>query len=553
MQLIESHRESRRTWLKQSLALAAGASWIAPASAQISSLNEAINKAGRQRMLSQRMAKSGLALGQGVELKRAEKILFDSMAWFDRQFVELKAYAPTPEIEASYKALEPVWSDYKSALVGSAPDRSAAPILLGLDAKVLKLTHQCTAQLEQYSGKATGKLVNVAGRQALVLQPPGQFSPRPNRGGGVVRPDRGDRQRRAGRRRPGAYNKTHVDSGSARAVCPNSGHSPDVHRKSYRKRAAPGGAGGAREPARIGRAAAPWRRGASGGRLPRVFDRRVGPRLVVVQTRGDGSGGSVEIVHESLIDRWPALRRWLDEDQEDAVFLSQLAAAAKQWEARQRPAGLLWRGDAGDEARRWYALRPRSLPPREQAFIDGVIHQYRRGRRARRFALGAAFVVLAGIAGAATIAYVQMSALEEKAQTALGTLVEEKRVSDENLKQRIEADKRREAADKERAAAEAQRIAAEQDQLKADQPVAAQSEAAAMSREELMKKNAELDASLRDAMAAQKSAEVAMKDAQKARGALEARMKADQATLAEKERQLREAQSKLTTKLKGLE
>ncbi len=175
MQLIESRTESRRTWLKQSLALAAGAALVTPAWAQISSLNEAINKAGRQRMLSQRMAKAWLAIGQGVDAKRAEKVLFDSMSWFDRQFVELKAYAPTPEIEATYKAMEPVWSDYKSALVGSAPDRSAAPILLSLDAKVLKLAHQGTVQLEQYSGKATGKLVNLAGRQRMLSQRTAKF------------------------------------------------------------------------------------------------------------------------------------------------------------------------------------------------------------------------------------------------------------------------------------------------------------------------------------------------------------------------------------------
>ncbi len=166
---------NRREWVKQSLALGMGLPLLTPAWAQVGSLNEAINKAGRQRMLSQRMAKAWMAMGQGVDVKRAEKVLFDSMAWFDRQFVELKAYAPTAEIEATYKALEPVWSDYKAALVGAPPDRSAAPMLMSLDSKVLKLAHQGTVQLEQYSGKAVGKLVNVAGRQRMLSQRTAKF------------------------------------------------------------------------------------------------------------------------------------------------------------------------------------------------------------------------------------------------------------------------------------------------------------------------------------------------------------------------------------------
>jgi hypothetical protein len=168
---------NRRRWLGQvaSTSVLAAAGMALPAQAQINSLNEAINKAGRQRMLSQRMAKAWLALGQGIEVKRAEKVLYDSMALFDRQFVELKAYAPTPETKVTYAAQEACWADYKAALVGNVPDRSAAPLLLSLDAKVLKLAHQGTVQLEQFSGRAAGKLVNVAGRQRMLSQRTAKF------------------------------------------------------------------------------------------------------------------------------------------------------------------------------------------------------------------------------------------------------------------------------------------------------------------------------------------------------------------------------------------
>jgi nitrate/nitrite-specific signal transduction histidine kinase len=169
------YTESRRDLFKRGLLIGAALAWPTVSHAQIATLNEAINKAGRQRMLSQRMAKAWLAVGQGVDVRRAEKILFDSMAWFDRQLVELKAYAPSADIAATYQALEPVWAQYKTALVGNKPDRDAAPALLQLDSKVLKLAHQGTQQLEAFSGKPVGRLVNLAGRQRMLSQRTAKF------------------------------------------------------------------------------------------------------------------------------------------------------------------------------------------------------------------------------------------------------------------------------------------------------------------------------------------------------------------------------------------
>jgi hypothetical protein len=172
---IKQYPISRRDVIKKAFAVGAVACALPSANAEVLSLNDAINKAGRQRMLSQRMAKAWLAMGQGIEAQHAEKVMLDSMALFDRQLVELKAYAPTPEIKETYMRLEPVWGNYKTALIGSKPDRSAAAALLDLDAKVLQLAHQGTAQLEQYSGKAVGKLVNMAGRERMLSQRTAKF------------------------------------------------------------------------------------------------------------------------------------------------------------------------------------------------------------------------------------------------------------------------------------------------------------------------------------------------------------------------------------------
>lgn len=145
------------------------------ARAQVTDLPDAINKAGRQRMLSQRMAKAWLALVHQTETRLAQATLDRSMALFDRQLVELKAFAPTPEIRATYNTLETAWSDYKATLVGSSPARGAASAVLKADAKVLALAHQGTVQYEAVHGKPVGKLVNVAGRQRMLSQRMAKF------------------------------------------------------------------------------------------------------------------------------------------------------------------------------------------------------------------------------------------------------------------------------------------------------------------------------------------------------------------------------------------
>jgi len=140
------------------------------AQAQVLDVNDAINKAGRQRMLSQRMAKAWLAMVHKTESGAAQQILDRSMALFDRQLAELKSYAPNAELRKTYADLEGAWSEYKGALVGKHPSRDGVGGLLDTDARVLALAHQGTVQYEAVTSKPVGKLVNVAGRQRMLSQ-----------------------------------------------------------------------------------------------------------------------------------------------------------------------------------------------------------------------------------------------------------------------------------------------------------------------------------------------------------------------------------------------
>jgi hypothetical protein len=138
--------------------------------AQIVNLTDAVNKAGRQRMLAQRSAKAYFAIGMGISVPKAQEILNQSMTQFDRQLIELKAYSPTPDIKATYAEMEAVWSDYKTALIGQVPKRETAQSLIDIDGKLLLLANKGASALEQLVGKPIGKLVNVAGRQRGLSQ-----------------------------------------------------------------------------------------------------------------------------------------------------------------------------------------------------------------------------------------------------------------------------------------------------------------------------------------------------------------------------------------------
>lgn len=146
-----------------------------PAYTQVRNLNDAINKAGQQRALNQRMSKAWLMLVLGVEKTNAQRVLDKSLALFDRQLVELKSFAPKPDIKATYGLMEASWSEYKSILVGTSPTRAAVPDLLALDSKLLTLAQQGTAQYEASLNQPLGKLVNLAGRQRMLSQRMAKF------------------------------------------------------------------------------------------------------------------------------------------------------------------------------------------------------------------------------------------------------------------------------------------------------------------------------------------------------------------------------------------
>lgn len=138
-------------------------------------LNEAINIAGRQRMLSQRMLKAWLAWGQEIEPSKAERALAQSVSMFDKQLSELANTAFDSSITATLSQLDGHWKDLKTALTQQPPDRGRAAALLSLEDNVLQSAQQATTQIERLAGKPLGKVINLAGRQRMLSQRAAKF------------------------------------------------------------------------------------------------------------------------------------------------------------------------------------------------------------------------------------------------------------------------------------------------------------------------------------------------------------------------------------------
>lgn len=130
---------------------------------------EAVNMSGLQRMLSQRIAKAYLMLGQDVRPDVAQQQLDDALALFDSNLEQLDTYAPTQEISEALSRVRLIWQDYREHALRQ-PDKTTAQALLSQSDLLLGACENVVKLIEAHAGSHSAVLVNRSGRQRMLSQ-----------------------------------------------------------------------------------------------------------------------------------------------------------------------------------------------------------------------------------------------------------------------------------------------------------------------------------------------------------------------------------------------
>jgi WD40 repeat protein len=124
-------------------------------------------------------------------------------------------------------------------------------------------------------------------------------------------------------------------------------------------------------------------------------------RLVAV------SEGHVEVAHEALLQEWPRLREWIEEDAEGRRLRRHITQAAMEWDADGRDTGELYRGARLAAALDWSTDHAFELNELEREFVgesrEASEQETRRvrlaNRRLRGLLVGVGVLLAAAVAG----------------------------------------------------------------------------------------------------------------------------------------------------------
>jgi formylglycine-generating enzyme required for sulfatase activity len=152
----------------------------------------------------------------------------------------------------------------------------------------------------------------------------------------------------------------------------------------------------------------------------RVLDGLIAARLLVQRSQDDVA--IVEIAHESLLESWEQLARWIHESRDERRLLQELEDATVLWQRRGQRAEETWSAADIATARHRATQLDLVLPSHVEQFLVAGEARHRAARRRRRIGVG---ITLAAIGTIAVIVFILIGrylAREELIRTNAGTI-----------------------------------------------------------------------------------------------------------------------------------
>ncbi len=150
-------------------------------------------------------------------------------------------------------------------------------------------------------------------------------------------------------------------------------------------------------------------------RVEHVLSTLVSERLLVTDDT------NLELVHEALLERWPRLASWLEDDSDGRRLHRRLTEAASSWDASGREAGELYRGARLAAALEWAdgTGTDAGLNRLEREFLTASRTASTRATRRLRALLVAALVLLVAALAAGAVALQARGTARHRATAAI--------------------------------------------------------------------------------------------------------------------------------------
>ena len=135
---------------------------------------EAANKAGRQRMLSQRIALNYFMIGTSTNTALATQRTDASIAEFHSNLMELRDYIKDPATLTLLDKESALWNDYSSLAI-SKPNLTQGLRVLQLSDQLLAACNDVVLKITTKAASGIPRLVDTAGRQRMISQRLGKY------------------------------------------------------------------------------------------------------------------------------------------------------------------------------------------------------------------------------------------------------------------------------------------------------------------------------------------------------------------------------------------